>query len=714
MTLRRCLGPRSPLTWPTPPAARLRDPLPLRLAPGTAVGRSRLSFSTRPALRQATPYDSHSLDHRHYVGEDEGDGDGLLQPEVAGGEAHAASVKLDKLLSAIRRKDVRGIFTSFTRWTDALGQDTSPLHNATVAQVHQLPAAVFSEIIRSVDPIRTPSLDAAHGLTLSVGQTSRNDSAQLVDEFGVRRHHLAVLRGVGLLMIVRSESPTGLLLADYDGFFRCAGAALDFDAMRIFWRTVRRSETLQGHTVRTWGEFLKAIYMTDPVYYQYDRSRVAVMARDAVNHGFFDADLSSMEHLRFSLNALKKNPWNRRRDEVDEDVRRYLRRRAGFKSFRNQWIRGIYAGYHTDEELVCTSMVAFSRSTFVYAIKLYILKPFYDIEFRETDDPSVYAITGGREIPASSPLRPTTRLLDAIVEAFGTMSYIPLAQQLLQYVSNFYNIPIPHHTWSNLLNWAFVSASKPFSTMRKMHPALSRKVVDQHNVREIWNTMTSAPYSVTPSFQDYDIHIKLLILERQPAAAIDCIREQIMPLYHRAVTTYQNALLDEILRNDVKRSPAATHRREQAQIRKDDMHYRIGGWLRSILKTLASKPPFRHEPSVVGVVIPNILLEFADFFPEQVTYRTHQGVVELQRPDAIQRYVYRRKPRRTIPQKKAAVHTLKDESRHDPDYSWPQIRVMNILEWQPSPRLRRRIIGRPPLDKESPSWWAKLARDMRL
>ena len=51
------------------------------------------------------------------------------------------------------------------------------------------------------------------------------------------------------------------------------------------WRAMRSgSDDLHGHTVRTWTEFVKAMYVVDPLYYQHDRTRVAVMARDAVAH----------------------------------------------------------------------------------------------------------------------------------------------------------------------------------------------------------------------------------------------------------------------------------------------------------------------------------------------------------------------------------------------------------------------------------------------
>lgn len=630
--------------------------------------------------------------------------------------------ELDDVLVAAQGQDPDQVYQAFLLWTDILGDPSSPLHDAAVRQAQELPGPSFSEILRSLDPLPSPRRsnkhDIAHGLNLTQGQAQFTDACKWVDEFGVRDHHRKVLRGMQILLAVRNGSPLGLSTADYEVLLRCAGAAADYQATKSIWSAMATSGLQDSRTAKTWTEFIKSRFMTEPTYYQFDRSRVAVLARDLYSNRepLPMATLKRMDSVRLSMNAMKKEPWNRRQDEVEEDMRRLFRRRADFRGYRGHWIRALYYGHEVDEELICASLVAFARSSSLHAIKTLILRNYYGITIDGgASAPGNMQISGGNELPTTSPIHPTPRLLNAIVEAFGSMSHIPLGMKLLDFVSRRYNIPIPHETWSNLLNWTYLCASKPFRPMRRLHGDFQSTTTSAADVRQVWAVMTSPPYLVTPTFEDYDIHIKTLLAQRSFGRALALIRNDVLPFYERVLSDHEIATHDEILQNDLGPAPQATRRRNQAELYKDYIHHRMASWFDKLLKTASSNKGHR-DGAVMRTMIPNLLLEFGDFFPHQIRYRTAQGTVRVHRPEATRRFTWTRNWRETLPQKKAGIYARDMEGSDLPGFEYPRVPVMKVLEWRRVPRRRMARLGRAPKDggAEARKWWDRLEEEMML
>ncbi|OAA40992.1 hypothetical protein NOR_05574 [Metarhizium rileyi] len=624
--------------------------------------------------------------------------------------------ELDYVLRAVQTQDPQLLCKAFFRWTDVLGDPNSPWHDGAVKEVQELPGPSFSEIIRSFDPLLSSSkLDVAHGLNLTQGQAQFTDARRLVDVFGVRHHHRQVLLGMRTLMSARAGSRYGLTPADLEVFLRCAGAAVDYQAVKRFWAAMPSQRLEESRTCKTWTNFIKSRFMVEPTYYQWDRSRVAFVARDLYSNRspLPMATLKRMDSIRHSINVLKSQPWNRRPDELDEDMRRLLRRRADFRGYKGHWIRSLYYGHEMDEELLCASLVAFARSSSLYSIKTLILRNYYGINIDEgaksiSGNPQ---ISGGIDLPPQSPIRPTGNFLNAIVEAFGSMSHIALGMKLLDFVSQRYDIPIPREAWSNLLSWTYLCASKPFKPMRIIHGDFPSTVTTNADIREVWDAMTSPPYNVTPTFDDYNIYIKTLLAQRSFSRALTTVRNDILPFYRAAVDDYELAIEDEILQNDVGPSPQATHRRYQAEVYKDYVHHHISGWLDKFLKTASANKGHR-DGSVMKTMIPNLLLEFADFFPHQVRYRTAQGFVQIDRPEAFRRFEWARRWRNTLPQKRASYHVRDEEGTDEPGFAYPKAPVMRLLEWRRTPRSRMVQLGKPPKDAKSRAWWDQLEEEL--
>ncbi|KAL6859484.1 mitochondrial ATPase expression domain-containing protein [Trichoderma novae-zelandiae] len=645
--------------------------------------------------------------------------------------------ELALLLDSIRRRSLSRISWEFTAWTDILSDVNLPYHEDAAREARELPAATVSEILRSIDPLLSPETDIAHGLHLTQAHAQFTYSGMLLNQFGVRKVHHGTLQGVRTLLEIRSQAPPShsLTAADFEVAMRCAGAAVDYQQAKEFWTAMAAHGLQDSRTSQSWSDFIKARFMVEPVYYQFDRSRIAFLARDLYsNHN--PLPVSRLEHLdsiRFSVNALKREPWNRRSDQLDEDMRRLLRRRGGYPSFKHHWIRNFYYGHEMDEEVLCTSMIAFSRSSSVHSIKKMILENYYGIIITGTH-PSDFHISGGRDFPPNSPLKPTRRLLHAIVEAFGSMSHIVLGTKLLDFVSRRYGIPIPHETWSNLLSWTYVSASKPFKRTRNIHsggtsssPSRSTST-SAADVRHIWDVMTSPAYSFQPTLADLDIYVKTLLNQRSFGRAITTIRTRAIPLYASLRQAHHAALADEILQLDALSSvynfhaasltARATARRRRSQLLLDHAHHLIASWLARLLKS-ASAVKSARQGSLMRVRVPDLLREFPDFFHPQIRYRTAQGHVVLQRPeeDVPPRFDWDGGNwRTTLPQKMAGIYARDFEGSDNPDFPWPHVRSIKVLEWKRTPRKRSELSRRPPgevaRESRAAAWWASMEGEL--
>ncbi|PHH58914.1 hypothetical protein CDD81_4160 [Ophiocordyceps australis] len=581
---------------------------------------------------------------------------------------------LDSLLRAIHTKNAGQVASSFLAWTSLLQDDASPLHAAAVSQAQGLSAPALSDVLRSLDPLGSPQLDVAHGLCISQGQAQSSDLGSLLDEFGVRHHHGRVLAGMQCLLKLRNdESSCRLMPADYGVLLRCAGAALDLQAAKRFWADMALHGLQSRRTTSTWTDFIKARFVTEPVYYQFHLGRVALSARHlyANRSPLPMAVLKRLDKLRLSINASMREPWNRRRDDVSEDMMRLLRRRHGYRGYKGHWLRALFYGLAMDEALLCASIIAFARSGSLRMIDKAILAGYYGIHIAR--DGGTLQVSGGHALPRDSPIMPTARLLNAIVDGLGSLSHTALAGKLVDFISCRYALEVPAETWSKLLNWTYVCASKPLSQMRRVHGSLESTIPTPRDVSHLWSLMTSPRHSMEPSFADCNIAMRALIHLRAIRPAVDLLRNQAMPLYQRLVRGHDQALLEEALVNDHRNGP------------------------------------------IVQVLVPDLVREFAHFLPPQVRYRSAQGHVQLLRPGATRRYAWDPAQRLSLPQKRAAIYVRHLEKSDEPDFDYPRVASMPILEWQRRPYRRLETLGRAPLAADSRlAWWKRLEKEMML
>ncbi|KAH7140815.1 mitochondrial ATPase expression-domain-containing protein [Dactylonectria macrodidyma] len=630
-------------------------------------------------------------------------------------EEHELPTALDRLLRAIQCRDVPRIIPDFLEWANRLNHDDPYFAQVALEELRELPIATFSEILRWIDPVANPAHDVAHGLNITLGQTQFIDSSRLVDEFGVRVQHREVLDAVNILMEARQAAGIQMLIPDYEVFIRCAGAASDkIASVNFFGASARDGKGPQRNT-STWTEFTKAIFLTDPTYYQFDRTRVISLPRlkSSDRQTYNSESLKRIGRMKLNISNLRHLPFNRQRERVSQELRMLTRMKY---TAQTHWDRSKRYGVLVDEKLLCATMVSFARSNSLTRMKGLVLQRGFGISLNEDKETGQALVGLGKWFRKGNPREPTKHFLNAIVEAFGSMSRIRAALGLLVNVSRQYGIQVPHETWSNLLHWAYVCSSKPYSRMYALQNNYKVNSTKSQDVIDIWHAMTSDPFNVTPTFEDYNVYIKSLIAQRKLRLAVKVIREEAVPFYRQLEDEHLSIVLDEVLQGVT--SPG--HQRRQMEAHKEHVWFHIASWFTGILKG-ASRGRKQREGDFTRVIIPNLLHEFGEFFHHQISYRSTHGHIQMTRSDVKPRFNFEQKLRTTLPNNLSgvvvkALHRKGEIDMEDPNFVWPQTQPLEVLDWKRKPIKRRRARGTAPGPNEvgREGWWKKLEQDLSI
>ncbi|KAJ5893437.1 hypothetical protein N7495_005128 [Penicillium taxi] len=110
-----------------------------------------------------------------------------------------------------------------------------------------------------------------------------------------------------------------------------------------------------------------------------------------------------------------------------------------------------------------------------------------------------------------SSLYPSENLLFAVAHALGTNNDILAAIKTIEFISTFYNIPIPTKVWHELLERSYVLCRTRTTKSRYADDSNNIGKVSIDLVRSVFDTMTSKPYSVTPTLQAWRFMINISI-----------------------------------------------------------------------------------------------------------------------------------------------------------------------------------------------------------
>lgn len=505
------------------------------------------------------------------------------------------------------------------------------LGDMSTAVLARLPDTAFSELLRSLDPLDSFSkeLDPTAGMHVGPGMARLTPIGNEFDVWGVRKRYVTLLNQALAASQLRREAGRPLLLSDYKVLLRCAGAASDLESVRLVWGMMEETG-YREFDPETYLELVRARFLTEPLYTQYDLARFRVTPINLHLQKVWLMGRKQRHYLRIlGHNRLRRQRHafghNRQSLNHAEHLARILRKhRPPYLLFRAV----VRKCYIVDERALCALMVAFARSGSMRHFEELILKHFWGVEVKRRAGAQARVAVQAIAYAADSPLRPSGRLLEAIVTSYCLNAEVATALKVLDAVSRCYSIPISDKVWFDLLEWAYILCSKPVATEWKVVNRQFRgtKVIRQKAVQMIWETMTAEPYNVRPGFHQYQLLTSALIAQGHAARALDLMLE-LEPMYRGFCEQLERAFckhaLSTALGVRVARSEKAWR---QARARKHAAWYKLQLMCRSLLKK-ACKGKAGEHTTLRGV--PQFVEAFRDLLPANVRYPIRTGEVEL-------------------------------------------------------------------------------------
>jgi hypothetical protein len=157
---------------------------------------------------------------------------------------------------------------------------------------------------------------------------------------------------------------------------------------------------------------------------------------------------------RFRLRVIPDNITPRTWEVPPYSLKRhFLGPRRGLKAQASHLFRQtVESEVPGNEETFCLMITAMGREGDLDSIAN-ILKRVWQIDVEALLAADETSVPSARSYPEDSPFYPSNKLLFTLAHAYGTNNNIPLALQLVDYVSNQYSLPIPIEVWNELFQW---------------------------------------------------------------------------------------------------------------------------------------------------------------------------------------------------------------------------------------------------------------------
>ena len=537
--------------------------------------------------------------------------------------------------------------------------------------LRELPRNTLTEFLRALDPFSV-SRDAepTDGAYISKGMWTMLHMEGIMDEYGVRKFYVRLLETMRTLLQNLEEAGGQIKSEEYVYLLRCAGAASDITMTRWVWNKIKRTGELDYWERRDiYYEYIRARFLTEPLYKQYNKALFAVQPRDLHGMKFFlgSNNKTRLEGLRIRL-AKRQNFFGMNKDiDYAEPLRRQLRKlRPVFKLFHA--IRE-HAQWGLDEKTICALMVAMAHNGSLRTIASRMLWDFFGVRVPRLNLENFKVSEEAADLYNMLPIgdiriRPTVLLLRTVVEVYGTNSEIAIAAQLVHEISQKFQLPVPLSVWQALLEYAVIASSPPFRTAWWYAGMSSFKVPPNLTIEAIWAVMCSPPHNIRPGFDQYAILIRNLIARRKFLRAIKYMRKA-RPFYTDQCHEFEAACFEYIqAKRDGLHGRAMSeifHRYERARFLKQYMYYNLRAWSRDILKSwipamnvmledwISGKPDgvVDIRSRVAYRIIPNFIQEFRgrmdepnhfgdgfsdEVLPNPLRYQTPTGYVDMRDP----------------------------------------------------------------------------------
>ncbi|KAK9783497.1 putative Mitochondrial ATPase expression-domain-containing protein [Seiridium cardinale] len=539
--------------------------------------------------------------------------------------------------------------------------------NELVEAVATLPRTTFSEFLRSLDPIQIGrDNDPTHGVVIGPGVWQVLNLGAVLDEYGIRVLYTRLLQQ--MLVLMRALKANGQILSinDYIPLFRAAGVTSDTVVAKLLWEQMKTDDIWYWKTTSTYLEYIKARFLVDPAYYSYDKSRYVVDPGDLHRRRtiVLKSSVARLDKLKRSRRR-KGFKFGLNRDSAHaEDLMNILRRPL---PARRMFFFVQKYGVRMTEQLICSFMVAFGRAGALRFIQDFILEDYFGIVAKKEKTDGRISVSslgvkprssgGGFYRPARPFLVPTAKLVETVVYTYCSNGQLSMAFNIVDFISNKYNIPISENIWFELLEWAYILSTPPISKTWKMS-RLEDRVPSQNAVEIIWNTMTAPPYNFRPGFKQYNVLVKSLLGAGKVVEALKKMREA-RPLYEKQYADYETAAVDYAAAQhagvDSTRELRAFQR---ARFLKSYMRQRMNLWCNTFLEK-KFRPRELHDPMATSG-IPKFVREWRGILTNPVRYRTASGYIDLHDPaEAIEQTMFVRQHIIETPVKKKGEWALR-------------------------------------------------------
>ena len=576
-------------------------------------------------------------------------------------------VHFQRALKALQQQDTRALLIHLRRITLLSEPDIR-------RTIKALPRSTLTEFFRLLDPFRVArDTDPTDGTRISKGMYVMLNLQSTIDEWGIRKLYVRLLERMMWLATFLMGSGLVLKPEEYLCLMRCAGAAADIRAARFVLYQAQQTGQLYWKRSDLYCEFIRARFLTEPLYRGYNKALMAVRARD-MHLSKIKLSKYRLKYLdRLRLRLRKKTILFGLNKEMDyaEDLTRQVRKpKPAFRLFRYICTHGRHM---LNERLVCAFIIALAQNGSLRMIGSYILDNFFGIKVKRLNldhitivDPEKNIHIVPRTRQTRMRFRPTILLMETVAQAYGLNGEIAIAVEVVDYISRTFEIPVPLKVWQSLLEWTHVSSTAPFSTAWKKVNMDTTKVPPPGAIEILWSTMTAPPYNVRPGFDQYIVLIRNLLGRHKLEPAVAYIREA-RRLYVAQCHEFEDAVFEYVqaLRSGLSgvAISAPLHRYERARFRKQSMWYDLQSCTRRAL--LRWRPMGTAAAVSDGVtdtrsrisyrMIPDFVQEFSgaqgkvgnvggsksdaigdgssdDLLPHPVRYRTPTGYVQLVDP----------------------------------------------------------------------------------
>ncbi|KXJ88927.1 hypothetical protein Micbo1qcDRAFT_166366 [Microdochium bolleyi] len=491
----------------------------------------------------------------------------------------------------------------------------------------------FTEVFQLLDPVLLASTsDGSRGVHITRGMQTRLNLMGTVDDWGVRKLYPRLLDR--LLTLAEAVRAGGYKLNNDEihCLLRCAGAAGEPGTASQIWQSMVTSQTTESRNAITYTEFIRARFLTDDLYSGWNKQHRVVIPRNLHRSRLLLSRrrVVRLDRLRYSLTINKGlGGTNKSTDHVEDQMR--AMRKAG--PIQRLFVEVKGKGLPITNRLACAFIVALGRSGSLRFIEREILFKMYGLDIPQLVISGAEGHPKSKPQPLQDPVKMTPvdarRLMDAVVEAFGSNGEITIALELVERISRLHKTEIHRATWTDLLEWTHVMESRPVSTMWA-EAGLQSKIPTSHAVDFIYSKMRSQDPPIEMGFREYGIMVRAHLGKGHRHKALSFIREavgtyrEIRRDYEQNGFDYIQSLRDGALSNHTIR------RYETSRVLLQTSWYSLQSWCNAYLDKF--RPLSRMDNREAYSHIPAFIIEFREFSPNPARYRTPTGFVALTDP----------------------------------------------------------------------------------